>query len=99
MALTLWMQALAEHAGPKLLRMKGLVAIEEAGPDRPAAIHAIQHVVHPLEWLERWPSADRRGPVVLIGQGLPRHWPARLLAAIEAEVVEESARLSAAAPR
>ena len=94
MALTLWMQALAEHAGPKLLRLKGLVAIAEAGPDRPAAIHAIQHVVHPLEWLDAWPSADRRSRVVLIGQGLPPHWPARLLAAIEAEVVEETARLS-----
>jgi G3E family GTPase len=93
MALTLWMQALAEHAGPKLLRLKGLVAIEEAGAGRPAAIHAIQHVVHPLEWLERWPGADRRSRIVLIGQGVPRHWPARLLAAIEAEVREEAGRL------
>jgi G3E family GTPase len=91
MALTLWMQALAEHAGPKLLRMKGLVAIAEAGADRPAAIHAIQHVVHPLEWLEAWPGADRRSRVVLIGQGLPPHWPARLLAALEAEVVSVGA--------
>jgi G3E family GTPase len=90
MALTLWMQALAEHAGPKLLRMKGLVAIAEAGADRPAAIHAIQHVVHPLEWLDAWPSPDRHSRVVLIGQGLPRHWPARLLAAIEEEVVSLS---------
>ena len=88
MALTLWMQALAEHAGPKLLRMKGLVAVAEAGADRPAAIHAIQHVVHPLEWLDAWPSADRRSRIVLIGQGIPRHWPARLLAAIEAEVLD-----------
>ncbi|MBX9700793.1 MAG: GTP-binding protein [Acetobacteraceae bacterium] len=91
MALTLWMQALAEHGGPKLLRMKGLVAIAEAGNDRPAAIHAIQHVVHPLEWLEGWPGADRRSRVVLIGQGIPRHWPARLLAAIEEEVAAVSA--------
>ena len=95
MALTLWMQALAEHAGPKLLRLKGLVALAETGTDRPAAIHAIQHVVHPLEWLEAWPSADRRSRIVLIGQGIPRHWPARLLAALEAEVVEEAGRLSA----
>jgi len=90
-ALTLWMQALAEHAGARLLRLKGLVAIAEA-PERPAAIHAIQHVVHPLEALEAWPSADRRSRMVLIGQGIPRHWPARLLAAIEAEVAEETAR-------
>jgi G3E family GTPase len=91
LALTLWMQGLAEHAGPRLLRLKGLVAIAEA-PERPAAIHAIQHVVHPIEWLDRWPDADRRSRIVLIGQGIPPHWPARLLAAVEAEVAEETAR-------
>ncbi len=91
LALTLWMQALAEHAGTRLLRLKGLVALAEDAA-RPAAIHAVQHVVHPPEWLEAWPSADRRSRVVLIGQGIPRHWPARLLAAIEAEVIEETAR-------
>jgi G3E family GTPase len=91
LALTLWMQGLAEHAGARLLRLKGLVRIAEA-PERPAAIHAIQHVVHPPEWLEAWPSADRRSRIVLIGQGIPRHFPARLLAAIEAEVAEERAR-------
>lgn len=84
LALTLWLQTLAEHAGARLLRLKGLVALAEA-PDRPAAIHAIQHVVHPLEPLPAWPSADRRSRIVLIGQGIPRHWPARLLAAIEEE--------------
>ncbi|MDI3308811.1 MAG: GTP-binding protein [Acetobacteraceae bacterium] len=91
LALTLWMQALAEHAGARLLRLKGLVRIAEA-PERPAAIHAVQHVLHPPEWLEGWPSADRRSRIVLIGQGIPRHFPARLLAAIEAEVEEEMAR-------
>ena len=94
LALTLWMQALAEHAGARLLRLKGLVAVAEA-PERPAIIHAIQHVVHEPEWLERWPTDDHRSRIVLIGQGIPRHLPARLLAAIEAEVAEETARVSA----
>lgn len=92
LALSLWMQALAEHAGTRLLRLKGLVAIAEAGADRPAAIHAVQHVIHPLEPMDAWPSADRRSRIVVIGQGIPRHWPARLLAAIEEEVAEETAR-------
>jgi G3E family GTPase len=91
MALTLWMQGLAEHAGLRLLRLKGLVAIAEA-PERPAAIHAVRHVVHPVEWLDRWPGADQRSRIVLIGQGIPPHWPARLLAAVEEEVAEETAR-------
>ena len=85
LALTLWMQALAEHAGARLLRLKGLVALAE-DPGRPVVVHAIQHMVHPLDWLEAWPGADRRSRIVLIGQGIPRHLPARLLAAIEAEV-------------
>ncbi|MBL6455137.1 GTP-binding protein [Belnapia sp. T6] len=85
LALTLWMQALAEHAGTRLLRLKGLVALAE-DPSRPMVVHAIQHIVHPPDWLEHWPGGDRRTRIVLIGQGIPRHFPARLLAAIEAEV-------------
>ena len=85
LALTLWMQALAEHAGAKLLRLKGLVALAEE-PARPMVVHAVQHLVHPPEWLPAWPGGERRTRIVLIGQGIPRHFPARLLAAIEAEV-------------
>ncbi|WP_052388796.1 CobW family GTP-binding protein [Belnapia moabensis] len=85
LALTLWMQALAEHAGAKLLRLKGLVALAEE-PMRPMVVHAVQHLVHPPEWLAEWPGGERRTRIVLIGQGIPQHFPARLLAAIEAEV-------------
>jgi G3E family GTPase len=91
LALTLWMQGLAEHCGPRLLRLKGLVALAEQ-PDRPAILHAIQHMVHPLEWLDRWPGEDRRSRIVLIGERIPRHFPARLLAAIETELPEEMRR-------
>ncbi|MDR0807832.1 MAG: GTP-binding protein [Gemmobacter sp.] len=91
LALTLWMQGLAEHAGPRLLRLKGIVGLAEQ-PDRPVAVHAIQHMVHPLDWLERWPGHDRRSRIVLIGEQIPRHWPARLLMAIETEVTAEMRR-------
>ena len=87
-ALTLWLQALAEHCGARLLRLKGLVDLVEM-PDQPAVIHAVQHVIAPLDWLERWPSADRRTRIVLIGERIPRHFPARLLDAIISEVVQE----------
>jgi G3E family GTPase len=89
-ALVLWMQGLAEHAGGQLLRLKGVVRLAEA-PERALAVHAIRHVAHPPRWLERWPGGDGRSRVVLIGQGIPRHFPARLLAAVEAEVAEASA--------
>ncbi|HYF06557.1 MAG TPA: GTP-binding protein, partial [Acetobacteraceae bacterium] len=77
-ALPLFLEGLAEHAGERLLRLKGLVRVAEA-PECPAVIHGVRHVLHPVHWLERWPSADRRTRLVLIGQGIPRWWPARLL--------------------
>ena len=87
LALTLWMQGLAEHAGARLLRLKGLVCIAEA-PELPAVLHGIGHVMHAPAWLEAWPSADHRSRIVLIGQGIPPWWPLRLLEAIEGEVLD-----------
>jgi G3E family GTPase len=85
LALTLLLQALAEHCGGRLLRLKGLVAIEEM-PGQPAVIHGVRHVVSPPVFLDRWPSADRRTRIVLITKGVPRHFVSRLLDAIEEEV-------------
>ena len=90
LALILLLEALAEHCGPRLLRVKGLVRLEEM-PDRPALIHGVQHVFAAPEFLTRWPSEDHRTRIVFIAQGVPRHFPARLLAAIEDEVREENA--------
>ena len=91
LALTLLLEALAEHCGARLLRLKGLVHIEEM-PGQPAVIHGVQHVFSPPEFLERWPSADRTTRMVFIMQGVPRYFPARLLDAIECEVREEMER-------
>jgi G3E family GTPase len=89
LALTLLLQALTEHCGARLLRMKGLVELEEL-PGRPAVVHGVQHAFSPPEFLDRWPSDDRTTRIVFIATGVPRHFPARLLAAIEAEVREAS---------
>ncbi|MGE0417881.1 MAG: GTP-binding protein [Acetobacteraceae bacterium] len=94
LALTLLLQALAEHCGPRLLRVKGLLAIEEM-PGRPALVHGVQHVFAPPDFLPAWPTEDRTSRLVFIARGVPRHFPSRLLAAIEAEVREE---LSASRP-
>ena len=88
LALILLLQALAEHCGARLLRLKGLVHVAEM-PDQPAVIHGVQHVFAPPEFLPRWPSGDRTSRLVFITQGVPRYFPARLLDAIEAEVLEE----------
>jgi G3E family GTPase len=87
LALTLLLEALAEHCGARMLRLKGLVDIAEM-PGQPAVIHGVQHVVSPPEFLDRWPSADRSTRIVFIAQDVPRHFPARLLDAIEQEVRE-----------
>lgn len=91
-ALALFLEALAEHAGAGLLRMKGIVNIAES-PDRPAVIHGVQHVFHPPAWLDRWPSADRRSRIVFIASGIPKRWVERLLDMLDAEVAERSAAL------
>jgi G3E family GTPase len=87
LALTMLLQAVAEHCGRRLLRMKGLVSIAEM-PGQPAVIHGVRHVVSAPEFLPRWPSADERTRIVLITSGVPRHFVARLLDAIEEEVRE-----------
>jgi G3E family GTPase len=89
LALTLWLEALVEHCGERLLRLKGLVDVAEM-PGRPALIHGVRHVFAPPDWLDRWPSGDRRTRMVFIGEGVPRYFPARLLDAIEAEVLDEA---------
>jgi G3E family GTPase len=89
LALTLLLQALAEHCGARLLRLKGLVDVAEM-PGQPALIHGVQHVFAPPEFLARWPSDDRTTRLIFITQGVPPHFPARLLEAIEAEVLHET---------
>jgi len=86
-ALLLFLQTLAEICGERLLRVKGIVALAEA-PDRPAAIHGVQHVFHEPRWLEGWPSADRRSRLVFITRGVSQAWVETLLAVIEAEAAE-----------
>jgi G3E family GTPase len=90
-ALTLFLEALAEHCGADLLRLKGIANIAES-PDRPAVIHGVQHVFHAPAWLERWPSNDRRSRMVFITRRIPRRWVEVLLDAVDAEVAGVSAQ-------
>ena len=87
LALTLLLEALADHVGADLLRLKGLVHIAER-PGQPAVIHGVQHVFHEPRWLERWPSDDRSTRLVLIGRRLSQLWVETLMAAVSAEIAE-----------
>lgn len=64
-ALAMLMQALRDNLGPDLLRVKGLLAVKE-DPEHPAVLQGAQTLVHDLEWLDAWPSDDRRSRLVLI---------------------------------
>ncbi|MEC7975246.1 MAG: GTP-binding protein [Pseudomonadota bacterium] len=59
---------LMEFRGEDLLRVKGIINV--AGMDRPMVIHGVQHVFHPPEILDGWPSADRRSKIVIIAREL-----------------------------
>ncbi|MBT5415597.1 MAG: GTP-binding protein [Rhodospirillaceae bacterium] len=70
-ALMVFMEALTAHRGPDILRVKGIVNVKET-PERPAVIHGVQHVFHPLAWLEAWPDDDRRTRIVCITRDIER---------------------------
>jgi G3E family GTPase len=78
--LELFLELLRSAHGPKLLRMKGIVQIEEE-PEKPVVLHMVQHVLHPPARLDAWPSDDRRSRLVFITQDLPAETVRRLLGA------------------
>jgi G3E family GTPase len=97
LVLTLLLQALADHAGDRLLRVKGLVSVAEM-PDRPALVHGVQQVFAAPEWLEAWPSPQQHTRIVFIASSIPRRWPARLLEAITEDVLDAQRPSAAVRP-
>lgn len=62
-AFGVWLSMLLQARGPDVLRIKGLLDIGDAGP---VVMNVAQHVVHPPEHLQAWPSAERRSYLVFI---------------------------------
>jgi G3E family GTPase len=81
-ALSVFQEAMRVIHGPRLLRMKGLVALREH-PERPAAIHQVQSVAERPVLLPRWPSRDRRTRLVFITDGISRETIQKFWAALE----------------
>jgi G3E family GTPase len=67
--LELLLTAIERNLGPALLRLKGLVHVQET-PERPAVIQGAQHLLHNLQWLDEWPSEDHSTRVVFITAGI-----------------------------
>ncbi len=73
--LSLGLQTMAASYGDKLLRVKGIVAVQ--GQDKPFVVHGVQHVFYPPDVLKDWPKgpdglADKRSRFVFITKDLPR---------------------------
>ncbi|MFH6781339.1 MULTISPECIES: CobW family GTP-binding protein [Methylobacterium] len=64
----LWLGMLLNRHGTRILRLKGLVAVE--GAETPVVIQGVQHLVHPPRHLPAWPEGEARTRLVLIGHGL-----------------------------
>ena len=63
------MQLLAQLYGEKLLRVKGILNVQDQ--KKPFVVHGVQHIFYPPDTLERWPGEDRRSRLVFITKDLP----------------------------
>jgi len=69
--LGMWLEMLIATRGADLLRIKGILNLQ--GQDRPVAIHAIRHLLHPPTLLPAWPEGDpRTSRLVFITNGVSR---------------------------
>ncbi len=88
LAINSLMQILFEHRGEDLLRVKGILNVTEH-PGRPAVIHAVQHLMHPVAWLEEWPNDDHRTRIVFITRDISRDWIEALIDGLNDEAEAE----------
>ena len=77
-AFNLFVEILTANAGENLLRVKGILNLTEA-PDTPVIVHGVQHLFHPVEFLQAWPSEDHRSRLVFITRDIPQDHIERLL--------------------
>jgi len=75
--LDMFLELLRSAHGPKLLRVKGVVRLAE-DPERPLVLHVVQHVVHPVAQLDRWPDDDHRTRLVFITRDLEEAFVRRM---------------------
>ena len=78
-----FLESLIAGKGADLLRVKGIVNVAER-PEMPAVIHGVQHLFHPVQWLDAWPDEDRRTRIVFITRDIPQTAIERFLDALEA---------------
>jgi G3E family GTPase len=87
-----FLNLLSMSAGPRLLRVKGLIRVKEE-PNRPRILHVVQHAVFPPTILDAWPSDDRRTRLVFITDGID---PVPVRQLFEAALANKPAKASSA---
>lgn len=83
-----WLEMLVAFNGVNVLRVKGIINLVEL--DKPIVIHGVQHIWHPPEMLENWPSDDRRSRIVFIMRDLEESELRNMLAFVQAKSVRTS---------
>ena len=80
-AIEMFLDLLRSTHGEKLLRMKGVIELQE-DPSRPLVIHGVQKILHPPARLPAWPDGNRGTRLVLITIDMPEDYVQRLFAAL-----------------
>jgi G3E family GTPase len=86
-AFGIWLSMLLNRHGNDVLRVKGILNVQ--GSAAPVFINAVQHIVHPPQHLERWPTDDRRSRIVFIVRGIDTQLLRRSLAAFSSNSVAD----------
>ncbi len=90
-AFGIWLSLLLNRHGDDVLRVKGILCVE--GSDTPVWINGVQHIVHPPQHLEAWPTQDHRSRIVFITRGIGQE---QLLRSLEAFCRLRAAELAVA---
>ncbi|VAV92800.1 Metal chaperone, involved in Zn homeostasis [hydrothermal vent metagenome] len=69
--LDLFLELLRGYHGPNLLRVKGIIKLEE-DLQKPLVIHGVQHIFHPPFQLDKWPDDDHRSRMVFITRDIKK---------------------------
>ncbi|WP_192182425.1 CobW family GTP-binding protein [Mesorhizobium amorphae] len=79
-AIEMFLDLLRSTHGERLLRMKGVIELQE-DPSRPLVVHGVQKILHPPARLPSWPDGQRGTRLVLITLDMPEDYVRRLFAA------------------
>lgn len=79
-AFGLWLSMLLHSNGEQILRVKGILDVGEEGP---IILNGVQHIIHPPQHLEKWPSSEIQSNLIFITRDLDTSLIAKSLEAFQ----------------